>query len=427
MNGALYKPIILSLVLGCIIAAACTSTSVDRSQVEGVVVTLVENAHDGDFELSAGDARQFVDVNSTLQLRFEQPPKPGELEQEPAWKTLAEALRRINEVALKFRRLSARAQELESNLTLDQQFVDDAQAAQDEAVAILQFLVKPSKAAGYTPLLTDAELTEIALGDEVYRGLVKVLNEERDTLRERAATYAAAIPRFDATVTAFLYSPDGGMRAIHVPGYDYLPLGELQPTRPAVALPTVSEYKRLRSDLEAAQRVEAVVNQVRRNSQLAHAQLSDAIDNLSETPVASVPEASLQSIDELFSDEFLTKLDGSAGSVRPICSNVRKEIGLVIGMMDELDGSDLTISIVQNRALSVLGVGDHADFDERISGIEQCLTEILNSVDKLNECIGNDDADNADDSRNVLLSTRGAGATDTRVHGDSKDSYRIVF
>jgi len=204
-----------------------------------------------------------VDANSDLVVSFEVPPK-----------TLAsgETLGKVKEFLKKTEDLGRRWKEMnDRRIDLNQpsvvkDFQEEVESFGREVVALITI--------DLSAIVDDAELTKVLMGKqrpqgsprEPYANLAWWLSREITRIEKEIAD-STQRAKMKVSVTAFLEPKFGKRKPISIPGYDHLPIGELQPIDRNGLNLTEAEKKRLDQEIELSTAVAASIKEIQKNGQ----------------------------------------------------------------------------------------------------------------------------------------------------------------
>lgn len=261
-----------SLLAIAIAATGCVSgrsarqdvpTRVESKSVPGLELELLElvdgkrYAHPPD--AATPDRIQEVDTRSTLRLTFTQPPDEASLRASPEWRSLEQGLEELSRLLEGYRLLSEEAARLPARefegTQAFQQKVGAFAARQQEFV---NGLVGSPERPG---MFTRGELTAvITSADGPYARFAARLKEKLDGLSGRARGFAESKDDVLVTVRARVEPEVGSAQWLQVPGY-WEKSGDAPATDESRS--RSAEMEKLRAEFAAAQRVAAMIGELR--------------------------------------------------------------------------------------------------------------------------------------------------------------------
>ena len=255
-----------------------TTAAMERAKIRGITLKMQELAKDGEHEIYPEERFRKVDANAILKLTFVIPLRPEEIETSPEWITLIEILSRLKQAEIRYRELAEGAKDLMADgKAADQDFIYKTKKARNEAISILRLMVTPKNGES---LISRDTLNKLVLSDpeHPYKVLIAQINKTREELHARAVRFAGDGDKYTIIVRAYLLPKGGGREALHIEGYDKLPLGDFRPLDPTGLLPSPQEAKRLAGELEAADKVSRAIEEIRKNGGL----ILDEVQQMSE-------------------------------------------------------------------------------------------------------------------------------------------------
>lgn len=359
------------------------TAAMERAKIRGITLKMQELAKDGEHEIYPEERFRKVDANAILKLTFVIPPRPEEIETSPEWITLIEILSRLKQAEIRYRELAERAKDLMADGTAaDQDFIYKTKEARNEAISILRLMVTPKNGES---LISRDTLNKLVLSDpeHPYKVLIAQINKTREELHARAVRFAGDADKYTIIVRAYLLPKGGGREALHIEGYDKLPLGDFRPLDPTGLLPSPQEAKRLAGELEAADKVSRAIEEIRKNGGL----ILDEVQQMSEDLEKSLKSLEMQLRDELnklpkdfkefLEEPFLNKLE-QINTPNDESKQLAKELREVRNDLAELQKIANSIQELRDMTRKVRGPAGirHQDIEYIFNNIGKLQTQI---------------------------------------------------
>lgn len=271
----------------------------------GNLVSMTELAEDGQFVISSTQPFCNVDANSILVVSFKTTDKynaPEDLK----WHRLHKILERIDDLTAK--RASLVKAMSEVKLTSAEDISNFRKKADEFLILHNDFIhsISSTTADFPYPLLTKEEFDDIASSDEgktVFENVMFWAKRQLNDLNFQAESLARSGRNMQVFVEAYLDSKGQNRKAIHVPEYDSLPEGKLEPINKDALVLTSSEQAKLNRQLESSQQAVSQIKEIQAKSNI----LRDKLDKLK-----NVIEDGLQQQNKQLSDAVIrikTKID----------------------------------------------------------------------------------------------------------------------
>ncbi len=200
---------------------------------EGLSYQLVEFARDGDFPVPpqlGARGEVLVDANAVLRLEFKSGPSMTAVEATGEWKALSQLLAETEHLAAEWSRLNAAEIDLADSAAVGH--------LQREALAIGKGVMALLASLQSRLALTPDHLLEVLSGrapggtgdpKRAYENLVAWLGIKLAVLQDEAIAVVDTAGSLERSVLARLEPRVGEPKWIHVPDYDLLPEGKLEP------------------------------------------------------------------------------------------------------------------------------------------------------------------------------------------------------
>lgn len=256
------------LILAMLTLLDCTSSSEASQTVPsiGLSYELKEVGEGISLTLQPGTFNK-VDANSDLVVSFHLLSSQEVAAASPAWQQVQKLLGEVDACAQKRAELAAWAKRvnLKDAAELKRMQKESAKFTADIAVQVAAWQATLGKMG-----LTGDEISSVFTGrfdlrgksDDPYANLTLWLRERIVQLNRDAETFFKSRDRYGVTVEAF-HDPIGGNRkALHVEGYDRLPIGELRPIDRTGLKMTPAEQQRFNMEMQQAQAVAAAITEL---------------------------------------------------------------------------------------------------------------------------------------------------------------------
>jgi hypothetical protein len=333
---------------------------------------MTEKAYDGDFVIPP-ERETKVDANSDLEVSFNVPKKDVDkvLEASIEWRRVNLLLQKSEELAI----LRAQVNAIQVDLNNKEQIQGLRSKSRQVDNKVGGELLPAMEAVG----LDNNESIRILSGafdgkraqTEPYANLARWLKLEIERLRKEAAE-SLKNKKQEVTVQAFLDPVLGNRKALHVEGYDNLPIGELRPIDRTGLKLTSAEQQRLGMEIKQAESAVQSIREIKDNGgkiklsvRKLLADLGDKLNtieqNLKQKPQAWVDglDAAIKKLETIKNDRKSTKdVKSSAGTAIDDLKAFQADVVTIESALNKLKGLKSSITNAGVADLENILLGD---------------------------------------------------------------------